>query len=195
MPEGRSASLQQLSAINPALPDAVVARAVSESLRPYFDVLKKRAVTRDCIMTGYKFIRPDEVKVDESETAQYPDQPPLFFWFFFPLAGGVAAWEASTGGGRATYFFRIDAAQPGASVAKLTNGLALVNFRREPVYLSDTSLAQQKEFHRYAIGARKLPGLRALRAAFIGRAMHSEVEKWTAQMDNLVAGIASPNPS
>jgi hypothetical protein len=68
-----------------------------------------------------------------------------------------------------------------------------VNFRREPVYLSDTSLAQQKEFHRYAIGARKLPELRALRGAFIGRAMHSDVEKWTAQMDVILAktGVAN----
>jgi hypothetical protein len=191
MPEGRSVSLGRLSAIDPALADAMIARGVSESLRPYFDVLKKRALTRDSIMSGYKFIRPDEV--EESDTPQDPDQPPLFFWFFFPLAGGVAAWEASTGGGRATYFFRIDTSQPEASIAKLTNGLALVNFRREPVYLSDTSLAQQKEFHRYAIGARKLPDLRTLRAAFIGRAMHSDVEKWTAQMDVVLGKTAAAN--
>ena len=188
MPEARSVSLGRLSAIDPELADAMIARAVSESLR---HVLKKRALTQDSVMCGYKFIRPDEV--EESDAPQDPDQPPLFFWFFFPLAGGVAAWEASTGGGRATYFFRIDASQPEASIAKLTNGLALVNFRREPVYLSDTSLAQQKEFHRYAIGARKLPELRALRGAFIGRAMHSDVEKWTAQMDVILAktGVAN----
>jgi len=167
----------------------MIARAVSEWLRPYFEVLKKRALTQDSIMAGYKFIRPDEV--EESDTPQDPDQPPLFFWFFFPLAGGIAAWEASTGGGRATYFFRIDASQPEASIAKLTNGLALVHFRREPVYLSDTSLAQQKEFHRYAIGARKLADLRALRTAFIGRAMHTDVEKWTAQMDVVLGKTAS----
>src|SRR5436190_10480168 len=71
------------------------------------------------------------------------------------------------------------------AVATLTRGLALVNFRREPVYLSDDSLQQQPRYHRYAIGCRKLPDLRALRAAFAGRAIHSSVENWTAQVDTI----------
>ena len=69
-----------------------------------------------------------------------------------------------------------------AAVARLTRGLALVNFRREPVYLPDASLEQQPRFHRYAIGARKLPDLRALRAAYVGRAIHSSPENWLSQV-------------
>jgi len=98
----------------------------------------------------------------------------------------VAAWESTRGSGRATYFFR--AAPPHeAAIANLTRGLALVNFRREPVYLSDESLEQQPRFHRYVIGARKLPDLRNLRAAFLGRAVHSSLEAWGAQI-GAVAG-------
>src|SRR5436305_806805 len=43
------------------------------------------------------------------------DAPQVLYWFFFPMAakaggaqcGNVAAWEASSRGGRATYFFRL----------------------------------------------------------------------------------------
>ena len=109
-------------------------------------------------------------------------KPPLFFWFFFPLAGGRVAWESTTGSGRATYFF--DAAAPvDQGVARLTRGLALVNFRREPIYLPDESLEREPRFRRYAIGCRKLPDLRALRAAFRGRAIHTSLDAWTALVE------------
>ncbi len=192
IPEGRSASFAALSAIHPKLPDALVARAVDARLRPYFDALRARA--GGALLAGFKFIRKDELgepeEPAEAEETAAPERAPaeepenpLFFWFFFPIEGtDVVAWEATTGSGRATYFFR---ARPPLerSAAALTRGLALVNFRREPVYLPDDSLEQQAKFHRYAIGCRKLPDLRALRAAFLGRAIHSTVEKWTAQMD------------
>ncbi len=59
MPEGRSVALSTLQAIHPKLVDALIAQAVDEPLRPYFDLLRKRAVS-DGVMTGFKFIRPDE---------------------------------------------------------------------------------------------------------------------------------------
>jgi hypothetical protein len=192
MPEGRSVPLAALRAIHAKLPDALIAHAVDEHLRPYFEALRTRAAS-DSLMTGFKFIRPDEEKSaeegDQPETeAPAPgadgkeDTQALFFWFFFPLAGGRVAWEATTGSGRATYFF--DAPPPvGQAIAHLTRGLALVNFRREPVYLPDESLQQQQRFRRYAIGCRKLPDLRTLRAAFRGRATHTSLEAWTAQVE------------
>ncbi|HUB80350.1 MAG TPA: hypothetical protein VMB03_16215 [Bryobacteraceae bacterium] len=178
MPEGRSVSLGALREIQANLPDALIAQAVDEPLRPYFDALRARS-QGESPMTGFKFIRPDEEKSGE-EAGQ--NEAPLFFWFFFPLTGGLVAWEATTGSGRATYFF--DAPPPvEKAIAHITRGLALVNFRREPVYLSDESLAQQQRFRRYAIGCRKLPDLRALRAAFRGRALHTSIEAWTAQVE------------
>ena len=54
-------------------------------------------------------------------------------------------------------------------------------------YLPDTSLDQQPRFRRYVIGARKLPELRTLRAAYAGRAVHSSPEEWQAQVDALLA--------
>ena len=93
----------------------------------------------------------------------------------------AGAWEATTGTGRATYFFHADS-PAAAAIARLTRGLALVNFRREPIYLPETSLLQQPRFRRYASGARKLPDLRALRAAYLGRAIHSSHETWLTQV-------------
>jgi hypothetical protein len=200
MPEGRSAPLAALRAIHPKLPDALIARAVDAPLRPYFDALCARS-QRDSPMTGYKLVRPDEEKPAEEDEAQdaaaaaaapetqgkegneeKEEKPPLFFWFFFPLAGGRVAWESTTGSGRATYFF--DAAAPvDQGVARLTRGLALVNFRREPIYLPDESLEREPRFRRYAIGCRKLPDLRALRAAFRGRAIHTSLDAWTALVE------------
>jgi hypothetical protein len=198
MPEGRSASLDALAGLHPKLPDALVARAVGERLRPYFNALRSRAL-KDPLMAGFKFIRPDEVEEDKDAAVESGDsadsadgtegeeRQPLFFWFFFPLPKNVVAWEATTGTGRATYFFR-STPPVAAAIASLTCGLALVNFRREPVYLPDDSLEQQPRFHRYAIGARKLADLRSLRAAYLGRAIHSTPEQWNAQVDGILAG-------
>jgi len=185
MPEGRSIPLAALRAIHAKLPDALIAHAVDEHLRPYFDALRSRSAA-DSLMTGFKFTRADEEKTaDDGEPAEAEgkkDEPALFFWFFFPLPGGRVAWESTTGTGRATYVF--DAPPPvEEAIAHLTRGLALVNFRREPVYLPDDSLEQQQRFRKYAIGCRKLPELRALRAAFRGRAIHTSLEAWTAQVD------------
>ena len=189
-PEGCSVKLAALAVIDAKLPQALLAKVVDEPLKAYFDWLRQHAVAAD-LMTGFKFVRPDETAVpDEVPTSGTPDDTvqPLFFWFFFPLAGrDVAAWEATTGSGRATYFFRTGRPIE-ESIARLTRGLALVNFRREPVYLPDDSLDREARFHRYAIGRRKIPELAELRAAFLGRAIHSSIEAWQQQVAQ-IAGI------
>jgi hypothetical protein len=191
MPEGRSVSLETLREIHPKLPDALIARVVDEPLRPYFDALRERSAGAP--MTGYKFIRADEEASAEQDgevggTPNTEEKQPLFFWFFFPLASGRVAWEATTGSGRATYFFN---AEPPAdhAIARLTRGLALVNFRREPIYLPDESLEREPRFRRYAIGCRKLRDLRILREAFRGRALHTSMDAWTGQVEAGGAGV------
>lgn len=130
--------------------------------------------------------------------------PPALYWFFFPMAvhGGpvpdVVAWEASSRSGRATYFFRLaapgesapaDAEGVSRSVARITRVLGLVNFRRRPIHLSDTDLERKPEWRRYAIAARRIAELRAVRAAFLGRASHTSLPAWSRQVDALLARV------
>lgn len=190
MPEGRSARLADLARIHPQLPERIAAQAIGPRLRPYFDKLQEMS-ERENAAVGFKFIRGDEDEPEEDAQEERPDPnlAPLFFWFFLPITGKpLIAWEATTGSGRATYLFGRDLAsdvQP--QIERLTRGLALVNFRREPVYLSDESLDSTPRFHRYRIGARKLPDLKTLRQAYVGRAIHSTLEEWQGQMAALTA--------
>jgi hypothetical protein len=133
--------------------------------------------------------------------------PEVLYWFFFAMAvksgaaGNVVAWEASSRFGRATYFFRLmepaeeaqlsDSANAAAAMERgigcITRVLGMVNFRRRPIYLSETDLTQDVAFHRYAIAARRITDLRLVRAAFLGRAIHSSFEAWREQVNAILA--------
>jgi hypothetical protein len=41
-------------------------------------------------------------------------------------------------------------------------------------------------FRRYAIAARRIPEVRQLRGAFLGRAIHSSVEAWQEQVNGIL---------
>ncbi len=133
--------------------------------------------------------------------------PQTLYWFFFPLLrpgttalANVVAWEASSRAGRATYFFRLldhaDAAQLSdraraefaldTAIRRLNAVLAMLNFRRRPIYLSVDELDMDPRFHRYAIAARRLPEVREIRARFLGRALHTSPEAWQAQVDSIL---------
>jgi hypothetical protein len=134
----------------------------------------------------------------------------VLYWFLFPLknrAGTgmpqVVAWEATSRSGRATYFFRLaapgetavssdplkQAAALNEAIRRLNCSLLLLNFRREPVYLSDDSLMMQPRYRRYAIACRKIPSLRLLRSAFLGRALHTSPQAWQQQIERLLSGM------
>jgi hypothetical protein len=141
--------------------------------------------------------RPDAGRAEEEGAGE--EQEPVLHWFFFRIAPPAVtepmlAWEATSRSGRATYLFRESVlgadgkapSSPQDAVDRLGAGLALVNFRREPIYLPDASLDMQERYRRYAIAARRLPELRALRAAFAGRAIHSSLDAWRRQLDGLL---------
>ena len=132
-----------------------------------------------------------------SQGAGMPDAdssaPDVLHWFFFPLAAkgasqpNVVAWEASSRSGRATYFFLLSAPTVEQGIVCITRVLGLLNFRRRPIYLSEDDLTGKPEFRRYAIAARKIADLRTVRAAFLGRAIHSSFEAWRDQVDAILS--------
>jgi hypothetical protein len=126
-------------------------------------------------------------------------------WFFTPLADGgrplnAVAQEVTSEQGHATYVFRLmpaeefeaarsDGEDPladavTAAVARLNRALLTLNFRREPIYLTDDQVATGR-YARYRAALRKLDYLQWARAAFLGRAIHNAT--WEQQLLDLAA--------
>lgn len=232
--EGHSASVARLTAISPKFAAGLAANAVDHDLKPYYDDLLTRTA-KDTLFAGFKLIRLEsssegdastESESAGSETEDASDSssgsdrgapgtdaggPETLYWFYFPIAGktglaNLVAWEASSRGGRATYFFRLvdsareaELADPARSPASLETALrrldrvlGMLNFRRRPIYLSDDELERDAKFHRYAIAARRIPELREVRAAFVGRAAHSSLEAWQGQVNAILAKAGVP---
>jgi hypothetical protein len=121
-----------------------------------------------------------------------------------PTGGNAIAFEATSeeGEGRATYVFRMLSAkdlpsvptndlQPVAdrSAQEVAAALMAINFRREPIYLSETELATPgREAYQNAV--RAMPELRLLRRSFAGRVVHSSPEQWKGDMTALLAFCA-----
>ena len=217
--EGHSASVARLMAIHSKFTAGLAASAVDHDLKPYYDDLLARTA-KETLFAGFKLIRPEDSGESETESAGTDssdssesdapdidsDGPKTLYWFYFPIAGkngtaNLVAWEASSKGGRATYFFRLvdsaretelsdptrAAATLEAALRRLDRVLGMLNFRRRPIYLSDDELDRDPKFHRYAIAARRIPELREVRAAFVGRAVHSSLEGWQGQVKAILA--------
>jgi hypothetical protein len=131
-----------------------------------------------------------------------------YIWFLIPIystnhqePGNAVAMEAISeeGGGKATYFFRLvsrNAYQNFKSIDELhraaddfitkTNRCMLtINFRREPIYLSDEKLAEPS-YQKYRFAIQKIPSLQILRQLFIGRVIHSSPEQWKQDVTDLL---------
>jgi hypothetical protein len=67
----------------------------------------------------------------------------------------------------------------GRGIARLNRALLQLNFRREPIYLSDEQI-ETGAFARYRVALRKLDYLRWARQAFLGRAVHNA--SWESQI-------------
>lgn len=123
-----------------------------------------------------------------------------YLWFLIPIyhndprqPGNAIALEAAAGdgAGKATYFFRIkprevyargliDGELNGdihALVKQLNRAMLAVNFRREPIYLSEERLKEAANL-RYKTAVQKLPSLQLLRDLYIGRVIHTSPEQW-----------------
>ncbi len=116
------------------------------------------------------------------------------------MPGNVVAMEASgDGGGKATYFFRImdrneyrqkrDKSEladiTSEFLIKLNRCMLEINFRREPIYLTDEKI-NQPSYSRYRESIRQIPYLQTLRKHFIGRVIHGSSEQWEKDVLDLM---------
>mgnify|MGYP005831187631 CR=1 FL=1 len=208
--EGRALPLARFAAVHPSAAEAIEHNCVGGRARPCFDFLKERAAG---VYAAYKFVRKEEAEegdeaAEEKETgtgggvAEAAERPlvdagdeSLLFWFFLPVRSAasqsgcadLAAWECTSLAGRATYFFRLPSAG-GAdeAVSRLSRAMAVLNFRREPVYIADRSLELEPRYRCYALAKRKIPVLRELRDSFCGRAVHTSLGAWQRQVESIL---------
>lgn len=209
--EGRALPLGCFAAVHPSAAEAIEHNCVGGRARPCFDFLKERAAG---VYAGYKFVRKeeaeegDEAAAEEEGTgtgggvAEAAERPlvdagdeSLLFWFFLPMRSAasqsgcadLAAWECTSLAGRATYFFRLPSAGgTDEAVSRLSRAMAVLNFRREPVYIADRSLELEPRYRCYAIAKRKIPVLRELRESFCGRAVHTSLGAWQKQVESIL---------
>jgi hypothetical protein len=161
------------------------------------------AETRARITETYAFLkslaRPERMAIGIKRDL-LGDLTGEYLWFLIPvfnedplLPGNVVVVEAiaAAGTGKATYFFRIVSRaeyRKGISgiemekladqfVRSLNRAMRAVNFRREPVYLSERQL-QDPRYLKYQYSILRLPELQQLRRQFIGRVMHGSLEGW-----------------
>jgi hypothetical protein len=103
---------------------------------------------------------------------------------------------ATTG---ATYFFRTMGRKEYAQtkdedliielenfIKNINHSMIDVNFRREPIFLSENQLDSTK-YVQYRFAIARIPSLRMLRSLFIGRVIHSSPEQWKSNIASLLA--------
>jgi len=71
-------------------------------------------------------------------------------------------------------------------IKNINRAMIDVNFRREPIFLSEEQLGSSK-YVQYRFAIARMPSLRMLRSLFIGRVIHSSPEQWKSNVVSLLA--------
>ncbi len=192
--DGRAASRSDLESRCPGLWSGLEARLVSAGLDGKYGFLKALS-QRERIAIGFK-------------RGLLGDATGEYLWFLIPIystdpgqPGNAVAVEtvSSTGGNRATYFFRLtgrdlyargltqeDLDRRAVELTRTLNRCLLeINFRREPIYLPEERLLEPR-YARYRVAVDSIPGLKTLRDRFIGRVIHSSPEQWQRDVMDLL---------
>jgi hypothetical protein len=61
-----------------------------------------------------------------------------------------------------------------------------INFRREPIYLTENQL-ESTQYTQYRFAIAKISSLRILREQFVGRVIHASREQWKNDVNCLLA--------
>lgn len=177
--DGVPASRQLLDAAVPGVWDALWQFGFNEERRCYADILRSRSTGA---YVAIKEIAGRSAADDEGRPAALADRQLLYL---FEIQGHCVI-EAPSTDEAATYVFSIEG-ESARFIRTLCRTLAAVQFRREPLYLPLAALAQPPH-DRYAEAVRILPGLRAARTAFCGRAIHRSPESWQQELDTILSG-------
>ncbi len=107
------------------------------------------------------------------------------------FAKNILIMESLGDASAATYIFRLsangtaDKAQWRRFLMEFNDCMLSVNYRREPIYLSDEALRETR-YETYANALRRVPALTRLRALFLGRAVHGGFEAWRNKIESFM---------
>ncbi len=194
MKEGRAARRRDIEAVGPGLWAQLELQLTGADGGDEYSFLKSIGQAQD-ICIGVK----RGLKADEGN----------YLWFLVPVfdtdptkPGNAVIMEAisAEGESRATYVFRMVSrkdypsfktigelqSQMADFIRTVNHALIAINFRREPIYLTDEMLVRpQYEKYRYSIA--RIPELRALRRLYVGRVIHSTQEQWRADIKDVLS--------
>ena len=74
----------------------------------------------------------------------------------------------------------------GDFIGSINRSMIEINFRREPIYLTDNQL-ESTENTQYRFAIAKIPSLKLLRDQFVGRVIHASPVQWTTDVTSLLA--------
>lgn len=194
MKEGRAAKRSDIESISPDLWIELEKRLEVAGIKEGYDFLKALS-QQEKICVGLK-------------RGLLGDLTGEYIWFLIPIysvlpdePGNAIAMEATAGegGGKATYFFRIVSRKDYPEfkeieelhkeaddlIKRINRCMRDINFRREPIYLSDGRL-EEPQYLNYRFAVQRLPGLQTLRHLFIGRVIHASPEQWKRDVMDLL---------
>lgn len=199
--EGKAAQRRDLDSISPDLWTNLESTIESGAISVEYDHLKTMAKqTKMCI--GIK-------------RGLMGDLTGEYIWFLIPIydqdthkPGNAIAMEtiAKDGTGQATYFFKImnrsdyantndvDTLDHAADqmLKQLNHALLAINFRREPIYIPDEKLNEER-YRKHQFSIARIPELQLLRKHFIGRVMHVSKQQWIDDVTSLLTFHVSTN--
>ena len=213
MPLGRLADLKKLSSAAPPLADALE-EAVKESRMaqtyPWLydlcggaglavGVLPPQKEPEDAQtapditsgMTPTQTELPTEQPAEETE----PEEPKPILWVIAPdRERRIAAVELALADDEAaaTYLYRVEGEWE-SFAQKIVRALEATGFQREVILLSDEKL-HLPEHLADAMLVRRTPALILLRSRFAGRAIHSSLNRWKADIEKCRAAIPKGEP-
>ena len=198
MREGKAAKRTEIESINPRLWQQMERKIAGTVINESYTFLRELG-RQEKIAIGFK-------------QGLMGDLTGEYIWFLVPIYGttekgygNAIAMEAAEptneeSSGKATYFFRIVSRKEyptlditealDAETDKLIKGINRcmldINFRREPIYLSDEKMEEEADYVKYKIASQRIPSLKLLRRLYIGRVTHSSYEQWKADAKELL---------
>ena len=181
MPQGVAVSMEQLLNIAPSFANAIETKLANTSAAESYRIFKELGDFRQ-IWVGF---RQNENIFNNVNVAQEEALPPdpYLFWLIVPSPNRQYAAVEFAEANTATFVYRTDGDFNGFA-RQLNRALEAINFKREVIRFSDEEL-RKAENADYYMAAKRTVALQFVRAKFVGRVIHTNIEVWKRKLMEL----------